>query len=272
MSISIDDTSIVSIWSRAADVSYLLLSCTWVKSTGHWLFNGIRQPLPHSEGDRIAVSELIGELFLTAGGELQPKFRYLDAVMKWLLGDENQSISAFRQLARDTEYVEAKRILPRHLITNSDGEPTKFSGIVQRQIGEMDFPLALGDVVDLWKTDRLQVCQGVVLAGFLQTIRVAGSFADEVGHAVFGDGAEPAAEAVDLLIVHLWQAVPKVDQHLLEDVLGIVLRDVHATNDGVDIAPVNLNEFFPGLFILLVLHALNQRRSGLILVFRCQSA
>lgn len=113
----------------------LLLSCLWLWKTESWLLRGLHRPLPYSDVDRRQISEVLADLSYSSGGDLQPMFRYLIAILGWLTGDESSAIVQFRQLARDTEYVEGKRILPRNVITNAEKEPIGFSGVVERRIG-----------------------------------------------------------------------------------------------------------------------------------------
>ena len=114
----------------------LLLSCYWAWKTATWLFEGLHQPLPSIEEDRIRALEVLVDLSHASGEDYQPRLRYLRAVLTWLVGSEREALAGFRQLARDTEYVEAKRVLPRHVISDDEGNAIAFSGIVERRIGE----------------------------------------------------------------------------------------------------------------------------------------
>ena len=114
----------------------LLLNCLWLWKTERWLFRGLRQPIPETDADRNQILDVLHDLSHASGECLSPKYRYLTAVIGWLIGDERESIRQFRQIASDTEYVEAKRVLPRNIIVNPDGNIAEFSGFVERQIGE----------------------------------------------------------------------------------------------------------------------------------------
>ena len=100
----------------------LLLNCFWAWKTAWWLFEGIRQPIPYDEMDRRRVLEILMDLSYASGDDLQPRFRYLSAVVTWLVGNEREALAHFRRLAMDTEYVEGKRVLPRHVISDERGE------------------------------------------------------------------------------------------------------------------------------------------------------
>jgi hypothetical protein len=114
----------------------LLLSSLWLWKTGSWLLQGLRQPLPVLDSDRNDILGVLNDLSYASGGELQPNFRYLSAVLTWLTGDERRAVDQFRLLARETEYVEGKRVLPRNVITDSKYNVINFNGVVQRQIGD----------------------------------------------------------------------------------------------------------------------------------------
>lgn len=114
----------------------LLLQNLWLAKTGTWLFRGLRQPLPASESDRRIIRDALTDLAHASGGDFPPKYRYLTAVLAWLTGDESRAVGQFRELGRDTEYVEAKRVLPRHVITDPEGKTVAFSGVAERKIGD----------------------------------------------------------------------------------------------------------------------------------------
>ncbi len=130
----------------------LLLNCFWAWKTATWLFEGLRQPIPYREMDRRRVLEILMDLAYASGDDFQPRFRYLKAVVTWLIGNVRDSIADFRRLAQDTEYVEGKRVLPRHLIVDKNGHAISYSGIVERQIGDQRWSVRvreLGRTVDL---------------------------------------------------------------------------------------------------------------------------
>ena len=138
----------------------LLLNCFWTWKTATWLFEGLRQPIPCDETDRRRVLEILMDLAYASGDDFQPRFRYLSAVVTWLIGNVQESIAEFRRLARDTEYVEGKRVLPRHLIVDQNGNAVSYSGVIERQIGAQRWSVRvreLGRTVDLvsgrWEGD-----------------------------------------------------------------------------------------------------------------------
>lgn len=124
----------------------LLLRCLWLWKTESQLLRGLHQPLPYSDHDRSEVLGVLTDLSYSTGEDLQPNIRYLVAVFRWLSGDEKTAIEQFRQLARDTEYIEGKRVLPRNVIAGATREPLIFSGIVQRQIGDKRWSIHVGEL------------------------------------------------------------------------------------------------------------------------------
>jgi hypothetical protein len=130
----------------------LLLNCLWLWKAESWLLRGLQQPIPPSDADRTQILGVLGDLSFSLGAQMQPNLRYLTAVLGWLTGDEVNAVSQFRELSRDTEYVEGKRVLPRNVITNAQKEPIVFEGVVQRQIGEQRWSIhvrELNRLVDL---------------------------------------------------------------------------------------------------------------------------
>ena len=114
----------------------LLLNCLWLWKAESWLLRGLRQPIPAADTDRSQIMDVLMGLSHASGEGLSTKFRYLIAVIGWLTGDEGSAIGQFRQIASDTEYIEAKRVLPQDVITDPERKPLVLSGVVERQIGE----------------------------------------------------------------------------------------------------------------------------------------
>ena len=113
----------------------LLLNCEWTASSGRWLFRGSRQPLPSSADARARCRSVLLDLFTATVGSVSPRYRYLDNVLNWLIGDESEAIARWRELARETEYVEQSRVVSRHTITDKNGAPQIFNGLIERQVG-----------------------------------------------------------------------------------------------------------------------------------------
>lgn len=113
----------------------LYLGCEWTVATGRWLFRGTRQPLPTSVETLRRLHLVVADLLALGEEQMQPRYRYLECVLRWLTGSEGEAVAGWRRLASDTEYVELGRVLNRHTIFSEQGEPRRFSGIVDRQIG-----------------------------------------------------------------------------------------------------------------------------------------
>lgn len=135
----------------------LLLGCEWVAATGRWLFRGTTQPLPTINEVRTRCRSILLDLFAATPGKAQPKYRYLENVLNWLTNDEMGAVAGWRELAKDTEYVEQGRVLNRHTIADQAGKAVLFSGVVERQIGAdrwSVFVAELGRHVDLVEGSR----------------------------------------------------------------------------------------------------------------------
>lgn len=161
----------------------LLLSMEWLASTKRWLFRGLRQPLPWKVEDRLRIKNVLLDLGLVSADLLQPRFRYLEAVLTWIDGSEDTAIRIWRELDAETKYVEAGRVLSRHILTGEDQSPRLFSGIVERQIGNDRWSLfveTLNRRVDLladsFKDEDLAV--GRTVRGFAIAFNYRGPLAD----------------------------------------------------------------------------------------------
>lgn len=134
----------------------LLLSMQWLISTRNWLFRGFRQPLPHDPDVRERIKNIIFELQSIEGNNSSPQMRYLAAVFLWLCGEPRAAIFAWRELARDTEYIESRRIVLRHTISDSNGKPVIFSGHLVKPISPGRWSVkveGLNHEVDLQESD-----------------------------------------------------------------------------------------------------------------------
>lgn len=161
----------------------LLLSMEWIVSTKRWLFRGLRQPLPSRLDDRLRIRNVLLDLGLVGADLLQPRFRYLEAVLTWIDGSEDTAIRIWRELDAETKYVEAGRVLLRHILTDDKQTPRSFSGIVERQIGNDRWSLfveSLNRRVDLladsFKDEDLAI--GRTVRGFAIAFNYRGPLAD----------------------------------------------------------------------------------------------
>lgn len=112
---------------------YLLLECRWICEVGRRPFVGQRQPLPASSAAQTRLLEVVTQLNETSGENPRNVTRYLAATLTWLGGGEKTATEMFRQLARDTEYEDAGRVVRRHLIAAEDGRAVRFEGRVESE-------------------------------------------------------------------------------------------------------------------------------------------
>ncbi|MBC3216677.1 hypothetical protein [Serratia fonticola] len=113
----------------------LLISMKWAKFTKRWLFRGWRQPIPSSLANLDELRVLVTELKIIDENTFSPQFRYLEAMLQWLTGDERQALAMWRALAKDTDYSDEHRIANRHTITDNNGSPVIYSGVIIKSIG-----------------------------------------------------------------------------------------------------------------------------------------
>jgi hypothetical protein len=161
----------------------LLLSCEWVATTARWLFRGQRQPLPAQTEDRLRIRQILVDLLTSAPNEVPARYRYLDAVLNWLTNDEAGARDSFKKLQAETEYVERGRVISRHTITDENGQPVLFDGIVERQIADARWSVLIEKLsrrVDLVEGEREKsaVAIGRTLRGFGISFNYIGPIAD----------------------------------------------------------------------------------------------
>ena len=113
----------------------LLLECRWIVETGRWPFRGLRQPVPFDPVECRGLLAIVRALNAASGPSSQPLHRYLEAMLTWLIGDEQSAIRMFRVLAQDTGHEFGGRVTSRHTITGTDGVRCRFQGRVERDRG-----------------------------------------------------------------------------------------------------------------------------------------
>lgn len=161
----------------------LLISMEWIKATGRWIFRGLRQPLPHDVGARDKLRNVVSELKACDAEKFAPQYRYIDAVLQWLTGDEDTAINAFRALGRDTEFLEARRVANRNTVTDESGRPIIYSGLVVKSIGPGRWSVrvqGLDRVVDLQEIDfsDSEIAIGRTVRNFAISFNYRGPIAD----------------------------------------------------------------------------------------------
>jgi hypothetical protein len=123
------------------------------------------------------------DLFAATPDRAQPKYRYLENVLNWLVNDETGAIASWRELSRDTEYIDQGRVLNRHTLADDAGKNRLFNGIVDRQIGADRWSVFVADLdrhVDFvhGRQDRTEVAIGYSLRDFAISFNYLGPIAD----------------------------------------------------------------------------------------------
>lgn len=161
----------------------LYLSCEWTVATGRWLFRGTRQPLPTNEETLRRLHLVVTDLLALGEDQMQPRYRYMECVLRWLTGSEGEAVAGWRRLSSDTEYVERGRVLNRHTIYSQQGAPRSFSGIVDRQIGANRWSVLVPDLrrhVDLVESGNRTgtIAIGKAVSGFSVSFNYIGPIVD----------------------------------------------------------------------------------------------
>lgn len=150
----------------------LLLECRWICEVGRRPFVGQRQPLPASAAARSVLLQIVSKLNEASGESPKNVARYLAATLTWLGGGEKVANEMFRELARETEYEDAGRVVQRHVIADQDGRMKRFNGRVEGEPrgGSCTVRLEGGSqqVVRLLKRDfrRYEIGYGEPVKGF----------------------------------------------------------------------------------------------------------
>lgn len=110
-----------------------LLSCQWISATGQWPLRGERRAIPASAESRRAVLRTLQALRDLGVSERDHGLVYLEAVLSWLGADENLAIRMWRELSRDTEYSDSRRVVRRLILTDDSGRPRSFEGRIEAE-------------------------------------------------------------------------------------------------------------------------------------------
>lgn len=134
----------------------LLLEYRWIAEMGLRPLRGQRQPLPSERGARRRLLTIVSAVNEASGTASRHVTRYLEAVLTWLVGDDQIARQIFRELGQETEYEDPSRVVRRHLITDANLVPTFFEGRIERQRSEGHWNLrvdGLNRLVDLLSRD-----------------------------------------------------------------------------------------------------------------------
>ena len=163
----------------------LLLECEWIAAVGRRPLRGERQPLPAEEATRRALLAVTQSLNQASGDAVRPVTRYLEAVLTWIIGDEQGGIHLFREISRDTEFKDASRVIKRHHITDAAGEVRAFRGRVERELSEGRWVVRVEDfkqTVHLLSREfpQEEVAYGRSVKGFAIAFNFIGPIADPI--------------------------------------------------------------------------------------------
>ena len=104
------------------------LQCRWLTAVGQRLFRGQRSALPFKEADRRDLLRIVEAINAQSGLGSDNFFLYLQAVLAWLVNDDRFAFDTWRDLSRETEFLDPKRVVRRHLLTDENHVPMLFSG------------------------------------------------------------------------------------------------------------------------------------------------
>lgn len=107
-----------------------LLECEWISATGQRLLRGDRAPLPYSETTRRELLRLVKSL-KAANENTDNKLSYLEAVLSWLNDEEQYANQIWRELARETDFIDPRRVVRRNILTDEHQNPLIFSGRIE---------------------------------------------------------------------------------------------------------------------------------------------
>lgn len=125
-----------SYWSRIFDDErclWLLLECRWIAEMRRRPLQIYRRPspLPWDSDSRRRYLAIVQSMNQASGESPRHATIYLEAVLTWLTGDYHAARQMFRDLARDTDYEYASRVIRRHVMSDSAEIPMRFSGRVE---------------------------------------------------------------------------------------------------------------------------------------------
>jgi hypothetical protein len=123
-------------WSLASTDERCLrysISCEWISATGQWPLRGERGAIPHTPEARLSVLRSLQALRDLGVFERDHGYVYLEAVLLWLGADESHAIRMWRDLSRETEYSDSRRVIRRLVLTDDTGRPRVFEGRVESE-------------------------------------------------------------------------------------------------------------------------------------------
>ena len=111
----------------------VLFNCSWITATGRDPLRGQRGPVPYDVRLRRELLQLIRALNSTLGAERDNGTSYLEAMLSWINDEEQTAVRLWRELARDTDFIDSRRVIRRHILTDADGQAIIFSGRIEAE-------------------------------------------------------------------------------------------------------------------------------------------
>jgi hypothetical protein len=107
-----------------------LLECEWIASVRQRLLRGERAALPYPELTRRELLRLVK--FIKAANENSDNnLSYLEAVLSWLNNEDQYANQVWRELARETDFIDPRRVIRRHVLTDEHRNAIVFSGRIE---------------------------------------------------------------------------------------------------------------------------------------------
>jgi hypothetical protein len=106
----------------------LRLDLAWFTETGQRLLRGERRKIPFSREARSSILQIVRDLHSASGAGGETTTRYVEAVLLWMLGSTRDAIEIWRDIARETEYEDRRRVVRRLIITDAAGVGVLYRG------------------------------------------------------------------------------------------------------------------------------------------------
>ena len=163
----------------------LLLECKWIAEMRRRPLRGRRQPLPASERGRREFLSIVQNLNRASGEAARYGTRYLEGVLSWLSNDYERARLLFRNLAMDTEYENAGRVITRHVISDESGLVRRFEGRVENRREEGHWVIrieGIGQTIVLLDRDfpNERIEYGRTIRGFAIAFNFIGPIAEPI--------------------------------------------------------------------------------------------
>jgi hypothetical protein len=120
-----------------------LLECEWIAVVGQRLLRGERGALPAGDNERRDFLKLVKSLRAI---ETSPdhNLSYLEAVLSWLNNEEQYATQLWRELARETDFIDPRRVIRRNILTDANRSGLTFSGRVESESDGGRFSIRVG--------------------------------------------------------------------------------------------------------------------------------